>query len=71
MFRFFNKATIRHRFENLNIPQTGAFLTGNVLNTKRPLSHIVVPVPVDGFMKNPKYVSSYHVWENKIYFSEV
>jgi len=70
VFRLFNKATSRHRLENLNIPQTGAFLIGNVLNTKRFLSHILVPVPVpeDGFMNNPKYVSSYHFWKNKILY---
>ena len=32
-FGFLKKAAIRHRLENLNIPQTGAFLIGNVLNT--------------------------------------
>jgi hypothetical protein len=68
VFQLFNKATIRHRPENLNIPQTGAFLIGNVLNTKRFLTHILVPVPEYGFMKNPKYVSSYHFWENKILY---
>jgi hypothetical protein len=51
MFRLFNKATIRHRLENLNIPQTGAFLIGKVLNTKRFLCHIIVPVLENGFVK--------------------
>jgi len=57
VFRLFKKAAIRHRLEILNIPQTGAFLIGNVLNTstKHVLSHILVRVPEDGFTKNPKY----------------
>jgi hypothetical protein len=65
VFRLFNKAT-SGTGKNVNLPQTGAFLIGNVLNRSRFLSHILVPMPEDGFMKKSEVLSSYHVWENKM-----